>query len=75
LVVAAEIIRFGEYWNTRDVAPVSGDIEARLEIDARSDIDARIARLNGLAAEVFRALSLDIAALEYISAQSARLDR
>ena len=73
--MAAEIIRFGDYRNTRDVAPVSGDIEARLEIDARSDIDARIARLNGLAAEVFRALSLDIAALEYISAQSARLDR
>ena len=73
--MAAEIIRFGDYRNTRDVAPVSGDIEARLEIDARPDIDARIARLNGLAAEVFRALSLDIAALEYISAQSARLDR
>ena len=73
--MAAEIIRFGDYRNTRDVAPVSGDIEARLEIDARSDIDARIARLNGLAAEVFRALSLDIAALEFISAESARLDR
>ena len=73
--MAAEIIRFGDYRNTRDVAPVSGDIEARLEIDARPDIDARIARLNGLAAEVFRALSLDIAALEFISAESARLDR
>ena len=72
--MAAEIIRFGDYRNTRDVAPVSGDIEARLEIDARPDIDARIARLNGLAAEVFRALSLDIAALEFISAQAARLD-
>ena len=73
--MAAEIIRFGDYRNTRDVAPVSGDIEARLDSDARPDIDARIARLNGLAAEVFRALSLDIAALEFISAQSARLER
>ena len=72
--MAAEIIRFGDYRNTSDVAPVSGDIEARLEIDARLDIDARITRLNGLAAEVFRALSLDIAALEFISAQTARLD-
>jgi hypothetical protein len=66
--VAAEIIRFGDYRNTRDVAPVSGDIEAR------PDIQARLARLNGLAAEVFRALSLDMAALEFISAQRAQLD-
>ncbi len=50
--VAAEIIRFGDYRKTRDVAPVSGDIETRLT------------RLNALAAEVFRALSLDAAALD-----------
>jgi hypothetical protein len=67
--VAAEIIRFGDYRNTRDVASVSGDIAAR------PNIEARLARLNALAAEVFRALRLDAAAMEYSTAENAGPDR
>ena len=62
--MTAEIIRFGDYQKTCDVAPVSSDIETRL------------ARLNALAAEVFGALrlnahALDAAAVEYTIANAA----
>lgn len=73
LAVAAEIIRFGDYRGTRDVAPACGDIEARPE--TRPDIQERLTRLNALAAEVFRALNLDLAAMEFNAAQRARSDR
>jgi hypothetical protein len=53
LRVTAQIIKFRDYQNPRGLAPVHGDIETRL------------AELNHIAAEVFSALMIDTAAVEY----------
>jgi hypothetical protein len=51
--MTAQIIQFREYQNQRDLAPMNGHIETRL------------AELDHMAAEVFKALMIDTAAAEY----------
>ena len=51
--MTAQIIQFRDYQNRRDLTPMHGDIETRL------------AELDHMAAEVFRALMIDMAAVEY----------
>jgi hypothetical protein len=53
LRMTAQIIQFRDYQNPRGLAPMHGDIEIRL------------ADLNHIAAEVFKALMIDTAAVEY----------
>ena len=53
LRVTAQIIQFRDYQDRRDLAPMRGDIETRL------------AKLDHMAAEVFKALMIDAAAVEY----------
>jgi hypothetical protein len=58
--MTAQIIQFRDHQNQRDLAPMNGDIETRL------------AELDHMAAEVFKALMTDTAAAEY-SAPDKRL--
>ena len=51
--MTARIIQFRDYQNPRDLAPMHGDIETSL------------AKLKHMAAEVFNALMIDTAVVEY----------
>lgn len=51
--MTAQIIQFRDYQNLRDLAPMNGHIETRL------------AELDHMAAEVFKALVIDTDAAEY----------
>ena len=51
--MTAQIIQFSDYQDPGDLAATHGDIETRL------------AKLNGMAAEVFNALMIDTAPAEY----------
>ena len=51
--MTVQIIQFTDCQDPRDLAPVQGDIETRL-------VD-----LNRMAAEIFRALMIDTAGVEY----------
>ena len=50
--MTVQIVQFTDCQDPRDLAPVHGDIEARL------------AELNRMAAEIFHALMIDMAAVE-----------
>ena len=51
--MTAQIIQFSDYQDRREIAPMHGDTETRL------------AKLDHMAAEVFKALMIDTAAVEY----------
>jgi len=51
--MTAQIIQFRDYQISRDLAPMHGDVETSL------------AELNHMAAEVFNALMIDTAPVEY----------
>ena len=59
--MTAQIIQFRDYQNRRDLTPMHGDIETRL------------AKLDHMAAEVFKALMIDTAAAVEYSAPDKNL--